>query len=168
MEKEVYNKSYTKCFLDLQREWDKKMLIEFKVRNYRNFRDELHFLLETGKNYEFNQEAVRNGVIKDSVVVGYNAAGKTNLGLAMMDLTLHLIDKRKYTDSNIFYSNLYNKDTIVSFVYKFKFDSQILEYTYEKRDEMHVLREVVRINGKKVIENNEEGRFVKLRGSENL
>lgn len=168
MEKEVYNKSYIKCFLDLQREWDKKMLIEFKVRNYRNFRDELHFLLETGKNYEFNQEAVRNGVIKDSVVVGYNAAGKTNLGLAMMDLTLHLTDKRKYTDSNIFYSNLYNKDTIVSFVYKFKFDSQILEYTYEKRDEMHVLREVVRINGKKVIENNEEGRFVKLRGSENL
>ena len=74
MEKEVYNKSYIKCFLDLQREWDKKMLIEFKVRNYRNFRDELHFLLETGKNYEFNQEAVRNGVIKDSVVVGYNAA----------------------------------------------------------------------------------------------
>ena len=101
-------------------------------------------------------------------MVGYNAAGKTNLGLAMMDLTLHLTDKRKYTDSNIFYSNLYNKDTIVSFVYKFKFDSQILEYTYEKRDEMHVLREVVRINGKKVIENNEEGRFVKLRGSENL
>ena len=62
------------------------MLAEFRVKNYKNFRDELRFSLESGKNYEFNQEAVQNGIIKDSVVIGYNASGKTNLGLAMMDI----------------------------------------------------------------------------------
>lgn len=47
-----------------------------------------------GKNYEFNQEAVQNGNIKDSVIVGYNASGKTNLGFALMDIIVHLTDER--------------------------------------------------------------------------
>lgn len=46
------------------------MLAEFKVRNYKNFQDELQFSLESGKNYEFNQEAIQNGIIKDSVIIG--------------------------------------------------------------------------------------------------
>ena len=70
------------------------MLAEFRVRNYKNFRDELKFSLEQNKNYEFNQDAVYNGIIKDSVVVGYNASGKTNLGLAVMDIIVHLTDKK--------------------------------------------------------------------------
>ena len=69
------------------------MLTEFRVRNYRNFKDELRFSLESEKNYEFHQNIVPNGVIKDSVVVGYNASGKTNLGRAMMDIINHLTDK---------------------------------------------------------------------------
>lgn len=70
-----------------------RMLAEFKVRNYKNFRDELLFSLESEKNYEFNQEAIHNGIIKDSVIVGYNASGKTNLGWAIMDIIIHLTDK---------------------------------------------------------------------------
>lgn len=66
----------------------------FEVRNYKNFRDKLQFSLESGKNYEFNQEAIHNGIIKDSVIIGYNASGKTNLGLAIMDIIIHLTDKR--------------------------------------------------------------------------
>lgn len=144
------------------------MLTEFRVKNYRNFRDELCFTLETNKNYEFNQNAIYNGIIKDSVVVGYNASGKTNLGFAIMDLTLHLTDKRGHSDSNIFYSNLYNQDTTVSFAYKFKFDSNTLEYFYEKKNEENVLRECVKINGKKVIVNEEDKCVVELSGSETL
>lgn len=47
---------------------ENKVLAEFRVKNYKNFRDELRFSLESGKNYEFNQEAVQNGVIKDCLV----------------------------------------------------------------------------------------------------
>ena len=34
------------------------MIQEFKVRNYKNFRDELTFSLKTGKNYEFNNNII--------------------------------------------------------------------------------------------------------------
>ena len=53
------------------------MLAGFEVRNYKNFRDRLQFSLKSEKNYEFNQEAIHNGIIKDSVIIGYNASGKT-------------------------------------------------------------------------------------------
>lgn len=147
------------------------MLAEFKVRNYKNFQDELQFSLESGKNYEFNQKAIQNGIIKDSVIIGYNASGKTNLGLAIMDIIIHLTDKNtkeKRELPSTFYSNLYNQNDIVSFAYKFKFDTSILEYTYEKKDSKHVIRECIKINGKKVIVNDEKACFVCLKGSETL
>lgn len=40
---------------------DNGMLQEFKVRNYKNFRDEITFSLKTEKNYEYN-----NALIKDA------------------------------------------------------------------------------------------------------
>lgn len=144
------------------------MLAEFKVRNYKNFRDELHFSLESAKNYEFNQNAVYHGIIKDAVVVGYNASGKTNLGRAMMDLITHLTNKGIKKESALFYSNLYNSDQVVAFSYKFKFDSFVLEYDYEKEDEDRILRECVRIDGKKFIVNDTDQSFTCLSGSETL
>ena len=144
------------------------MLAEFRVKNYKNFRDELRFSLESGKNYEFNQEAVQNGIIKDSVVIGYNASGKTNLGLAMMDIIVHLTNQKWSKGYSLFYSNLYSQDDIVSFVYKFKFDTHVLEYAYEKEDQEHVIRETVKIDGKKVLVNDIEVCFVNLKGAETL
>lgn len=145
------------------------MLAEFTVKNYKNFRDKLRFSLETSENYTFNQEAIQNGIIKDSVVVGYNASGKTNLGLAIIDIIVHLTDKITKTErSNLFYSNLYNQDDIVSFTYKFKFDVSILEYSYEKKDMKRIIRESVKIDGKEVIFSDMNSCFVHLKGSENL
>ena len=145
------------------------MLAEFKVRNYKNFKDELQFSLKSAKNYEFRQEVLQNGIIKDAVVIGYNASGKTNLGLAMMDITAHLTDKFEKRDgNNLFYANLYNEEDVVSFVYQFKFDQSVLEYAYEKRNEVQVMRESVKIDGKKVIVNDGQTCFVHLKGSENL
>ena len=148
-----------------------RMLAGFEVRNYKNFRDTLQFSLESEKNYEFNQEAIHNGIIKDSIIIGYNASGKTNLGLAIMDIIVHLtdkIDKGVKKSSNLFYSNLNNQDNIVSFAYKFKFGSSFVEYTYEKKNALQVLRESVKIDGKKVIINDGDICFVHLKGSEKL
>lgn len=144
------------------------MLAEFKVRNYKNFRYELQFSLESGKNYEFNQIAIQNGIIKDSVVIGYNASGKTNLGMAIMDLIIHLTDKRVREISTLFYSNLYNQDDTVSFIYKFKFGSSFLEYIYDKKNPQQVVRECIKIDGKKIIISDEDKLVVNLKGSETL
>ncbi|MDE7182871.1 MAG: hypothetical protein K2O40_00045, partial [Lachnospiraceae bacterium] len=145
------------------------MLAKFKVRNYKNFKDELQFSLESAKSYEFHQEVLHNGIIKDAVVIGYNASGKTNLGLAMMDITTHLTDKfEKRNSANLFYSNLYNEEDTASFVYQFKFDSSVLEYAYEKENAYQVRRESIRIDGKEVVRNEKGCCFVHLRGAENL
>lgn len=161
----MYNTIYKRGWIDRE---DNKMLAEFKVRNYKNFRDELQFSLESRKNYEFNQKVIHNGIIKDSIIIGYNASGKTNLGSAIMDIVIHLTDKRIQDELSIYYSNLYNQDDIVSFVYKFKFDSSILEYAYEKKNRQQVVRECIKIDGKKVIFNDESRCFIKLKGSETL
>ncbi len=49
-----------------------------------------------------NQRVIRNGIIKDSVILGYNASGKTNLGLAMMDIIVHLTNEKWSRGSSIF------------------------------------------------------------------
>ena len=145
------------------------MLAEFKVRNYKNFKDELQFSLKSAKNYEFRQEVLQNGIIKDAVVIGYNASGKTNLGLAMMDITAHLTDKFEKRDgNNLFYANLYNEEDVVSFVYQFKFDQSVLEYAYEKKNVYQVLYESIRIDGKEVIRSEKKYSFVNLKGAETL
>ena len=144
------------------------MLAQFKVRNYKNFRDELKFSLESEKNYEFNQKVIRNGIIKDSIIIGYNASGKTNLGAAIMDIIIHLTDKRERETSSLFYSSLYNQDDTVAFVYKFKFDASFVEYAYEKKNPQQVVRECVKIDGKKIIINDENTHIVRLKGSESL
>lgn len=144
------------------------MLAEFKVKNYKNFGDELQFSLQSQKDYEFNQEVIHNGIIKDSVIIGYNASGKTNLGHAMMDIISHLTDKKERRASGLFYSNLYNRNDVVSFAYKFKFGSSFLEYAYEKKKNQQIIREYLEIDGKKIIVNDKEMHFVILKGAETL
>lgn len=145
------------------------MLTEFKVRNYKNFRDELHFSLESAKSYEFNQEAIEDGIIKDAVIVGYNASGKTNLGRAIMDIMIHLTDKAgDGRAQNLFYSNLYDPSDRVSFAYKFQFGSSVLEYVYEKKNSQLVIREVLKIDGEEIIVNDMDTHIVHLKGSETL
>ena len=124
------------------------MLQEFKVRNYKNFRDELFFSFRTSKNYEFNRELVKNGIIKDCLVVGENASGKTNLGYAIFDIIWHLTDKVKKRTA--LYSNLYSENTAVFFEYSFLFETHELRYCYEKTNVDLVIREQVFVDGKKI------------------
>ena len=70
------------------------MLQEFRVRNYKNFRDELVFFV-TEQDYDFNVELVKDGIIKDCLIVGENASGKTNLGYAIFDIIRSLTDKNR-------------------------------------------------------------------------
>lgn len=142
------------------------MIQEFKVRNYKNFRDELVFSLKTAKNYEFNKDIIANGIIKDCVVIGENASGKTNLGYAMLDIVWHLTDKgRKEFEWS---PNFFNSEDTVYFEYTFKFGDSILIYSYEKKQIDKVIREQLIIDGKKIIINDFSEMIVNLMGAENL
>ncbi len=144
------------------------MLAEFRVRNFRNFRDELVFSLESSKNYEFNSSAVSNGIIKDSVIVGHNATGKTNLGYAILDIVNHLTDKKKKIFSAALYTNLCTEEPVAHFFYKFRFGSDVLEYTYEKKNSEQVIREILYINKKLILSNDMDTCTLDLKGTETL
>lgn len=142
------------------------MLQEFKVRNYKNFRDEVVFSLKTSKNYEFNKELIKGDIIKDCLIVGENASGKTNLGNAIFDIIRHLTDKAR--QKAVLYSNLYNADAPVEFEYTFMFERHLLKYCYAKKNADAVIWEKVFVDGRKILENSPIEAKVSLSGADNL
>jgi len=147
------------------------MLAYFKVENFKNF-NALEFDFEKARNYEFNENAVKDGIVKTSVVYGTNGSGKTNLGLALLDISTTLIDKppiniSKY--SYIPYLNL-NDNMNAKFHYKFKFNLDYVEYFYEKSCPFNLISEKLLINNNEVVSYNHlkfKGE-TKLIGTENL
>ncbi len=144
------------------------MLKKIKVRNFKNFRDDIELDLGNVKNYEFNQYAIQNGIIKDSIIYGINGSGKTNLGYAILDITLHLSDQLGASSRYTPYTNLYSDGSLAFFEYTFEFDGQTLTYRYEKEAPRSVIRESLSINNYVVIKNDPEDVFVRLKGSETL
>ncbi|MEH7112247.1 ATP-binding protein [Neobacillus niacini] len=146
------------------------MLIEFRVKNFKNFNSELVLRLDQIKNYEFSIDAIREGIIKTSLVYGKNGSGKSNLGLALFDITLNLTDKEKNLTNYRHYLNLESKEKIAEFCYKFKFGSSILEYKYEKDAPDRILKEELFINNHRVIFYDHINKLndVQLKGTETL
>jgi AAA15 family ATPase/GTPase len=128
------------------------MLKKISVRGFRNFRDWFLFDLETTKNYEFNSESIQDKLIKNSIVYGKNGCGKSNLGLAILDLTCHINDILVMTSLNQNYLNGDNDSgDIAEFIYEFKFGNDIVEYQYGKESAATTTYEVLKINGKEFI-----------------
>ena len=128
------------------------MLQKFKVQNYRNFRDEFVWDLSNVKSYEFHENLVPEGILKNAIIYGENASGKSNLGYAMVDLLLHLTDtSHSVLKQRRHYVNLDGNDRLVRFEYVFNFDSNILTYYYEKEEPEKVLREKITINHREVL-----------------
>lgn len=109
------------------------MLRKFSVKNFRNFTDWLHFDL-TSQQYEFNQIAVSEGVVRHSMIYGPNGGGKSNLGLAMVDPVLHLVDSPSYFPSlNNNYLNGCSSSPVAEFVFEFNIDDSEVVYEYGKK-----------------------------------
>lgn len=142
------------------------MLKQIKFRNFKNFRDEIVFSLDTPNNYEFNRQLIKHNIINDALIVGKNASGKTNLGFAIMDIVWHLTDKERKNVRP--YSNLYSEEEVVCFEYIFSFEGKDLVYKYEKKQPDIPYREELYIHGKMIIENDGEHKKVDLKGAETL
>ena len=146
------------------------MLIEFKVEGFKNFEKELVFDLSKTRNYNFSENAVKDGIVKTGLIYGINGSGKSNLGLAIFDIILHLSEKEKLINLYSHYLNLSNSNIITKFYYKFKFEDDILEYEYQKDKPQNLVSEVVKINNKLISEYDYlTNKFkLNLEGTENL
>lgn len=121
-------------------------LKKFEVKNYKNFKDTFVMDFSNVKNYTFNQSCIRDGLIKNAVIYGKNAVGKSNFGRAILDITAHLVDKVKDRLSNISYCNADSFNDSAWFRYTLTDNTDEIVYEYEKMSPVDMLSERLFVN----------------------
>lgn len=128
------------------------MLKRFAVTGFKNFRDECVVDFSRVRDYDFNKNLIKNNLINKALLYGKNGSGKSNLGLAIMDITLHLTDNMRDVIKYLFALNGDTPSNRITFEYCFDFDGKEVVYTYEKNGEMFLLNEKIFVDGKNVFE----------------
>ena len=88
------------------------MLIQFQVKNFKNFKNQLIFDFNNINHYEFSKDCIKNGIIKDALIYGENGCGKSNLAFAIFDIVAHLTDLEINTNGYRDYTNTDSHDDI--------------------------------------------------------
>ncbi len=141
------------------------MLKRFSVKNYKNFKEELILDFSDFKDYKYNEFAIQNNLIHTAVIYGQNASGKSNLGLALFDLTLHLIDKEQFDPQHFHYLNADSDEEEAQFHYHFLIDNQNIRYSYRKSSSTKLTYEEFYLNDEKIYSYNfvrNKGDFVRM------
>ena len=133
------------------------MLKKFAVSNFKNFRNRIELDLSKHRGYEFNSFAIKNGIVKDSIIYGRNGSGKSNFGLALFDIVNHLSQNRKESShySDAIYAG--DPDGLIHFEYTFDFKGQIVEYSYAKDSKSLLREEYLIVDGDKIFSRDEQG-----------
>lgn len=136
------------------------MLTKFAVQNYRGFSEKIEWDLSSPGKYDFNNYAVKEGVVKSGIIYGPNGMGKSNFGLALFDIVNHLSQKWSKPDyyRNFVYAGAPTNP--VSFEYSFRFGADVLEYSYTKDKAGNLLSEKLIRNGELCIVRENEGSTV--------
>jgi AAA15 family ATPase/GTPase len=137
----------------------------FEVTGYKNFDKTIRLDFSDVRDYQFNTECVRDGLLSRMIVYGKNASGKSNLGHAIFDIVMHLtnkhaerpllIDKDKEKEDKyilISYLNANSDCKYAEFHYVFTFDGKEVDYVYRKRDAFSILYEKLLIDNQKQFE----------------
>jgi len=147
------------------------MLTRFEVKNFKNFKDNFVLDFTKTKNYNFNPECVKDGVVNKAIIYGPNGIGKSNLGFAIFDIVSHLTDKNRNLEFYGNYLNAENKNETAQFIYNFKFLDNTITYTYKKRSLEELVSEELLINDKPVASfdrTKSDPAFIDLKGAETL
>ena len=128
-----------------------EMLQKFKVKGFKNFVSQIEFDLTAG-NYSFNDSIVKNNILTTAVIYGDNASGKSNLGLAIMDIITHLTDNEKnINDYKKHFLNLETTPEYAEFDYTFNFNDHIVKYNYCKKEYDVILYEKLFIDNELIV-----------------
>ena len=118
------------------------MLAKFKVSNFKSFQDDFQWDLTSREDrYDFNENCIKNHLVRSAIVYGKNGVGKSNLGFAIFDIVEHLTDKRKSELDYNHYMNAYSKENYVAFYYEFVIDDIKIVYKYRKKDYKTIIYE---------------------------
>lgn len=122
------------------------MIKRFSVKNFKNFKDEVIIDFSNTRDYSFNTDLLKNGLINKAMILGKNNSGKSNLGAAIMDITTHLTDNRA---DNLIYKVYLCGDSLenyAEFKYEFLFNDNTVKYMYRKDSARRLIYEELYIN----------------------
>lgn len=123
------------------------MLTGFEVEGFRNFASKFTIDLADVRDYRFNAEAVKNGVVSCGIIYGKNAVGKTNFSNALLDISFN-VGKRVFYANQANYLSAVDGVDSARFCYRFLFGDDEVEYSYAKAGVRDYLSECLSINGK--------------------
>ena len=127
------------------------MLKRFEVENFKGFKERLIFDLQA-REYEFNKNLVVNGIVNKGIIYGKNGIGKSNLGIALFDIVLHLTDKERMNPIYLTeYLNLDSEKPYAEFKYIFMLGDDEVIYEYKKKDAYYLIEESLTINNSRVL-----------------
>lgn len=133
------------------------MLKRFCVEGYRGFCEKLVFDLSHPRDYQFNTDAIKDGVVKDALVYGRNGVGKTNLARAILDVRHNVaMDSLGYRSGTTFL-NADGDPPVASFSYLFGLDGHDVLYEYTKNSRGALRAERLRMDGETVYDVDGEG-----------
>ncbi len=126
------------------------MLKLFEVTGFKNFKDTFRIDFSDVRDYKFNENCIENNLLSKVIIYGKNSVGKTNFGFAMFDILSHFTN-RNYNIYEYFL-NSDNNLGYAEFHYKFKFNSDEIDYIYRKKSTLNLVYEKVLINSKLILE----------------
>lgn len=126
------------------------MLKRFEVGGFKNFANRIVLDFTDVRDYQFSTNCIKSSVLNKIIVYGKNAVGKTNLGLAIFDITAHLAENNITPVLYDFYLNADKDVSCAEFRYVFQFEQSEIAYTYRKSDLRELLYEEILIDSKLV------------------
>lgn len=128
---------------------EKYMLTKFSVENYKSFNNEISIDFTKAHDYNYNTDAIKNGIIKNAVIFGNNGSGKSNFSLALFDIILTLTDKRidPLQIDPFSFLNFNSKKKFATFSYEFMFNNDKISYKYRKTNPQELIYEELKFNG---------------------
>ncbi len=128
------------------------MLKRFSVEGVRTFRSKTTLDLADTRDYEFNEDCIREGIVHNALIIGRNASGKTNFGKALMDARSNFrtlgIDGEFAPFEDSLYLNADSTDPLASFEYLFQLGDDEVLYGYTKEREFLLRDERLFVNGR--------------------
>jgi AAA15 family ATPase/GTPase len=123
------------------------MLTRFEVSGFKNFKNNIVLDFTDVRDYQFNTNCVRDQLLNKIIVYGKNAVGKSNLGLALFDITTHLTEKNVTPGVYDHYLNADGNTGYAEFRYDFRFGQTNATYIYRKSDSRELSYESISVNG---------------------
>lgn len=142
------------------------ILKSVRIQNFKQFKD-ITFDLTKCRDYQFSLDALTpdKKAIKTALVYGKNASGKSNLGFAILDITLQFSETKVEQAPYLFYINADSQDKFATFTYIFLDGEREIRYKYSKSDAYSLVKEELHIDGKPVCAYDRVSRVLETEGA---